>query len=122
MYTKASGEPHCTGIGRRYVWNPEAELFEESHIYKYARSELEWLAWRAEFEGVDIKHKWNTGKPIAVHGQYPDGYCAATKTCYYFDGCYWHGHGKGCGGGGMKGLANADLERLDIPGSGPALR
>jgi G:T-mismatch repair DNA endonuclease (very short patch repair protein) len=94
MYGHATAQPQCTGLGRR--WKPTAagnpaELMPHE-FYDYARSELEWLSWRAHESGVHIKHRWNTGRVQNVHGKFPDGYAPKTKTCYFFDGCYWHGH------------------------------
>src|ERR1700751_4955224 len=92
MYGKATSMEHCTGIGLRWTFDETIGKLRPSHFYDYAREELEWLSWYEYETGRHVKHKWNTGRTINIHGKYPDGYVPATKTCLFFDGCYWHGH------------------------------
>ena len=92
MYGQATALPQCTGVGRRWTWIEAKDIFQQEPFYEYANSELEWLSWVAHSEGIQIEHRWNTGRVVNVHGQFPDGFCRATNTCYFFDGCYWHGH------------------------------
>jgi hypothetical protein len=92
MYGHATAQPMPIGIGGRYV--PDGELgsnkFKVHRFYEYAQSELEWLSWTAHTQNIEIKHRWNTGHVINVCGKFPDGYDPVTRTCYFFDGCYWH--------------------------------
>ncbi|XP_071137847.1 uncharacterized protein [Mytilus edulis] len=52
----------------------------------------DWMDYLNHSQGLDIRHKLNTGKEKKI-GSYPvDGYDPTTNTVYQFNGCYWHGH------------------------------
>jgi hypothetical protein len=92
LYGKCTAQDHCTGLGRRWTWSEADNSFKCEQFYPYARSELEWLEWVMESEHIKIKHRWNSGHILKQCGKFPDGYDPKTRTCYFFDGCYWHSH------------------------------
>jgi hypothetical protein len=92
MYGWATSMPQCTGIGLRWTWDEDTGKLRSHQFYDHARQELEWLSWYAHTNNVYVKHRWNSGKAINVHGKFPDGYIPSERTCLFFDGCYWHGH------------------------------
>ena len=51
---------------------------------------IQWLEYTASQTQHHIQHARNGGE-ATVCGLKVDGYCAATKTVYEFNGCYWHG-------------------------------
>ena len=56
-----------------------------------------WMNWLIHIQGMDIRHKLNSGKEVRI-GKYPvDGYVLASKPgekpiVLQFQGCFWHGH------------------------------
>ena len=55
---------------------------------------LEWLLWlnHQDAWGGEIQHVWNGGefRPILGKGSV-DGYHPPSRTCFEFNGCFWHG-------------------------------
>ena len=56
-----------------------------------------WMNWLIHTQGMDIRHKLNSGKEVRI-SKYPvDGYVPASKPgekpiVLQFHGCFWHGH------------------------------
>jgi G:T-mismatch repair DNA endonuclease (very short patch repair protein) len=60
----------------------------------YSRKAMMWLLYREQTDGCRSRRGRN-GREFRLP-ELPnfsvDGFCAATKTVYEFNGCYWHGH------------------------------
>lgn len=56
----------------------------------YSDISIQWLEYVAYRENIGIQHALNRGEK-AFGPFFVDGYCAATKTCYEFNGCFFHG-------------------------------
>jgi len=97
MYLHASSKPMPTQMPVRYAKRCASDVhFRRTPLYRHAQSQLEWLEWIMHTYGITIRHQFNSAKAPHIGGQRPDGYHAASKTAFYFDGCRYHGHGGCC--------------------------
>ena len=74
-----------------YFVRREAPHFKPKVNGKYLHM-YAWMDKIMQERGVHIAHKLNTGKEHRIGPYFCDGYDAANKTVYEFDGCYFHGH------------------------------
>jgi G:T-mismatch repair DNA endonuclease (very short patch repair protein) len=80
-----------TGIGKHYMLQPQTRTFIAESMDDNRQSELNCMAWESECRGIEILHRWSNGKDVYRRGKQVDGYHAPSKTCFFFDGCYFHG-------------------------------
>ncbi|XP_031153064.1 uncharacterized protein LOC116048233 [Sander lucioperca] len=59
----------------------------------YSDISIQWLQYVAHKDNISIQHALNRGEK-AFGPFFVDGYCAATNTCYEFNGCFFHGCNK----------------------------
>ena len=51
-----------------------------------------WLDYVSTKNNVVILHKMNNKREKRIGPYLIDGFCSSTKTCYEFNGCFFHGH------------------------------
>ena len=88
LYLGALGEEMPVGP---YIHRTAEKNFKPERREKHLISFI-WLDWVAQKENIVISHALNSGAEVLIAtGHKVDGYHHETKTCYQFDGCYYHG-------------------------------
>ena len=91
----------------RYVYRDKTDGFFP-HIRDKYDSQYDWLEWLSHSKKINIKHGHNGGEH-RVGPYFLDGYHAATRTAYEYQGCWWHGAHGGSGCFLMTKHKNSDL-------------
>ena len=88
--------PRNTSIGKTSFIFESSPFATISHKSKdqFSRISIQWLKYVEHIENIQIQHALNGGeKHIFIEGKAYriDGFCHATRTCYEYHGCLFHG-------------------------------
>lgn len=93
------GEPLLSGdiIEKTFVSSNIAQIPARGYIRhsNHSKKSIGWLEYRAKLLNRQIIHARNYGEQKIQCGNsiyWADGYDPLEKTCYFFHGCFYHGH------------------------------
>ena len=90
-----TGSSYLHAIWRYYAMPDDSVylLRNQRNAIKTSTGEREWLLWLAQFRPGQIRSQFTDARGQQRLGNYHvDGYDAATRTVYEFNGCVAHGH------------------------------